>query len=174
MAITAIILQARAGSTRLPGKVLKPLAGRTVLAHVLTRAQAVQGIDVVCCAIPASPENDDVAAEAARLGADVKRGSEQDVLGRYHDAASAIGADTVMRITSDCPLIDPIVCGQTLELHRNAAADYTCNITPRTWPKGLDCEVFQAAGLAEASAAARDPYDRENVTPWVRNAFRSV
>lgn len=164
----AVIVQARHGSTRLPGKVLKRLAGDTVLAHVLRRCAAVEGADVVCCAIPDGADCEAVAAEALTCGAEVFRGSESDVLDRYHGAAQALGADTVMRVTSDCPLIDPAVCAALLALYEAEDVDYACNNAPPSWPHGLDCEVFSAAALGRAAKAAVSPREREHVTPWLR------
>jgi spore coat polysaccharide biosynthesis protein SpsF (cytidylyltransferase family) len=165
---TAIIVQARMTSTRLPDKVLMELAGRSVLWHVLKRCQAIPGADVVCCAIPEGKGQEPVPDEAQSAGAVVFRGSESDVLGRYQAAARHLGATTVMRVTSDCPMIDPELCGQVLRLRREAGADYACNNMPRSWPHGLDCEAFTAVALARAAAEAREPYDREHVTPWLR------
>ena len=103
MSTTAVIVQARMGSTRLPGKVMLDLAGKSVLAHVLERCAAIPGADLVCCATVAGPDGDPVAAEAARCGAEVFRGSEDDVLDRYHRAAKQHHAEIVLRVTSDCP-----------------------------------------------------------------------
>ncbi len=164
----AAIIQARMGSSRLPGKVLLTLQGRTVLDHVITRCQAIRGVDAVCCAVPETPDSDPVAEEAARLGAIVVRGPEQDVLARYDGAARELGADIIMRVTSDCPLTDPEVNAQVLELLRRTGADYAANNLEPDWPHGLDCEAFSAAALAEAAREARDPYEREHVTPWLR------
>ncbi len=168
MGRVVIIVQARMASTRLPGKVLRHLAGETVLAHVLRRCGAIQGGDVVCCAVPEGADCEAVAEEAKRCGAIVFRGSESDVLDRYHRAAVACGADVVMRVTSDCPLIDPEVCSRVLELRANEEADYACNNMPPSWPHGLDCEVFTAAALARAHREASSPAEREHVTPWLR------
>lgn len=165
---TAIIVQARMGSTRLPGKVLLPLAGRTVLAHVLERCAAIPGIDVVCCATVAGADGDPVAQEAERCGAVVFRGSEIDVLDRYYQAAHCLHADVVMRVTSDCPLIDPALCGQVLQ-RLSDGADYACNNLPPSWPVGLDCEAFAFAWLERAAQEARRPSEREHVTPYLRN-----
>lgn len=163
-----IIVQARMASTRLPGKVLEYLAGETVLAHVLRRCAAIDGGDVVCCAIPEGVDCDAVAKEAERCGAVVFRGSESDVLDRYHRAAVACDADVVMRVTSDCPLIDPVVSSHLLRLFKDQGVDYACNNLPPSWPHGLDCEVFTAANLARAAAEATAPDEREHVTPWLR------
>ncbi len=157
------------GSSRLPGKVMMPLAGRTVLAHVLGRCRAIAGIDAVCCATTGAGADDAVAAEAARCGAAVFRGSETDVLERYAGAAEALAADIVMRVTSDCPLIDPGVCAAVLALRRERDVDYATNVMPRGWPHGLDCEVFTAAALGRAMRRAVAPYEREHVTPWMRD-----
>ena len=148
---------------------MMPLAGRSVLAHVLERCRAISGIDVVCCATTDTPGDDAVAAEAGHCGAAVFRGSETDVLGRYAGAAGALAADVVMRVTSDCPLIDPEVCARVLALRRERDVDYATNVMPRGWPHGLDCEVFTADALERAMGEAVDPYDREHVTPWMRH-----
>lgn len=165
---TAIILQARFASTRLPGKVMKTLAGETVLSHVLRRCIAVAGVDVVCCAVSDDVESDPIAAEAERCGAEVFRGSEDDVRDRYLGAAKALGAEVILRVTSDCPLIDPEVCAQVLRLRAERDADYACNNLPPTWPHGLDCEAFTTRALMRAAAESTEPEDREHVTPWLR------
>ena len=121
---TAVVVQARMNSTRLPGKVLLKLAGRTVLSHVLARCDAIGNSDVVCCAVSDCKESDPVAAEAERCGAVVVRGSESDVLGRYRQAAEEVRAKVVMRVTSDCPLVDPEICSRVLELRAKEEADY--------------------------------------------------
>jgi spore coat polysaccharide biosynthesis protein SpsF len=165
---TAIIVQARMHSTRLPGKVLMPLAGHTVLAEVLGRCAAIPGADIVVCAIPETPADDELIAPAERAGARVVRGSLDDVLARYRRAADAVAADIVMRVTSDCPLIDPTLCGEVLALRTARGVDYAANNMPPGFPHGLDCEAFTAAALRRADDTARDPYEREHVTPWLR------
>lgn len=164
----AVIVQARLGSTRLRGKVLERLNGQTVLAEVLERCHAIAGADVVCCAVPDTEENDPVAAAAAEAGAAVFRGAEHDVLDRYHRAARHLGADVVMRVTSDCPLIDPDVCAAVLSLVGEQRYDYGCNNLPPSWPHGLDCEAMTMAWLARAADRATAPADREHVTPFIR------
>ena len=158
------------GSSRLPGKVLLPLGARSVLAEVLDRCAAIPGADLVVCAVPDEHSSDPVAAEAAACGAMVYRGPEADVLARYLGAARAAGAEVVMRITSDCPLIDPALCGQLLALRAAEGADYAANNLEPGLPHGLDCEAFTTTALAEAAAATDAPYDREHVTPWLRRA----
>ncbi|MEO5335312.1 MAG: glycosyltransferase family protein [Magnetospirillum sp. WYHS-4] len=166
---TAAIVQARLGSTRLPGKVLLDLGGVTVLARVLERCRAVPGVDRVVCAVPDNAADDPVAAEAERCGVPVCRGSETDVLDRYRKAAEMAGADVILRVTSDCPLIDPEVCGQVLALRAATDAAYACNNMPATWPHGLDCEAFPRAWLEGAAREAVKPSEREHVGPFIRN-----
>jgi spore coat polysaccharide biosynthesis protein SpsF len=174
--LTACIVQARIGSTRLPGKVLEPIGGTPVLTHVLRRCQAIKGVDEVVCATVEGPDGEPVAALAERLNLVVFRGSETDVLARYHGAAHAVGAEIVLRVTSDCPFIDPEICAAVLRLREEESADYATNNMPPSWPHGLDCEAFTISALDEAYATATDPYDREHVTPWIRRnrAFRRV
>jgi spore coat polysaccharide biosynthesis protein SpsF len=167
---TAIIIQARWGSSRLPGKVLEDLGGRTVLDHVITRAKRVAGADTVVIASPDDAASDPVAREAERCGAEVFRGSETDVLARYLGAARMVHAGVVMRLTSDCPLIDPQICSRVLVLRAEKDAHYAANNMPPTFPHGLDCEAFTTAALEEAARTTRAPYDREHVTPWLRRA----
>lgn len=171
---TAVIVQARVGSTRLPGKVLKPLGPHTVLEEVLRRCRKIPGIDVVVCAIPDGAEDAALIAPAERAGARVVRGPGDDVLARYAKAAAAVGADVVMRVTSDCPLIDPEICGEVLALRIRHEANFAANDLEPTFPHGLDCEVFTMSVLREALNSAVDPYDREHVTPWMRRADHLV
>jgi glutamate-1-semialdehyde 2,1-aminomutase/spore coat polysaccharide biosynthesis protein SpsF len=164
----AIIVQARAGSSRLPGKVLEPLGAASVLARVLARCRRLEGLDDLVCAVPDSAGNDAVAAEAKACGAHVVRGSETDVLSRYADAARAVGADEVVRVTSDCPFFDPEVCRQVVALLRESGADYANNTMIAGFPQGLDCEAFPAELLFKAERQAKAPADREHVTAWMR------
>jgi spore coat polysaccharide biosynthesis protein SpsF len=173
---TSCIVQARVGSTRLPGKVLELLGDAPVLEHVLRRCQAIAGVDDVVCATVEGSDGDAVAELAEDLDVAVYRGSERDVLARYHGAAHAVGAEIVLRVTSDCPLIDPEVCAAVLKLRAEAEADYAANNMPPTWPHGLDCEAFTIEALDEAAATATAPEDHEHVTPWIRRnrAFHRV
>jgi spore coat polysaccharide biosynthesis protein SpsF len=167
---TAVIVQARMGSTRLPGKVAQTIAGKPALAHVLERCRRIKGSDAVVCAVPDVAESLALERIAYACGASVFRGSEHDVLGRYLGAAREAGADLVMRVTSDCPLVDPAVCDAVLELRTREGADYAANNMPRSFPHGLDCEAFTVEALAQADRETREPYDREHVTPWLRRA----
>jgi spore coat polysaccharide biosynthesis protein SpsF len=165
---SAVIVQARVGSTRLPGKVLMDLAGRTVLRHVLERCLAVEGVDVVCCAVPKGEADDSVAEEASSCQVMVVRGPEHDVLGRYLQAAVECRADVIVRITSDCPLLDPRLVTMVLTLVTEKGADYACNTLPPRFPHGLDCEAFTFYWLQRAAQEARLASEREHVTPYLR------
>lgn len=165
---TAVIVQARVGSSRLRGKVLKPLGDHTVLEEVLSRCSGIPGVDVVVCAIPDGPEDDALAPVADRAGAVVARGPALDVLARYAKAARRVDADVIVRVTSDCPLIDPRLCGDVVRLRQETAADYAANNMPRSFPHGLDCEVFTREAMERAEHDARAPEEREHVTPWLR------
>lgn len=167
---TAIIVQARLGSTRLPGKIMQEIGGRTVLDHDIARLQQVRGADCVVIATTDKDSDTPVAEAAAAAGAIVFRGDEQDVLARYLGAARAVDADVIMRVTSDCPLIDPEICAAVLALRADTNADYAANNMPRLFPHGLDCEAFTREALERASVEATAPYDREHVTPWLRRA----
>jgi spore coat polysaccharide biosynthesis protein SpsF len=163
---TAAIIQARMGSTRLPGKVLMDLAGRPMLEHVVRRVASASRVDVVCVATTTQSRDDAVARLAARCGAGVFRGSEDDVLARFVGAGRAVGADLVVRITGDCPLHDPALLEEMLEqrVRLDGPIDYYANTLRRTYPRGLDTEIVPQAVLEEAAATATDPRAREHVT----------
>ena len=166
----SVIIQARYGSTRLPGKVLKPIGAYSVLEHVIRRCQKIFDVDVICCTIPDSFENNIVADLAESLGSIVHRGSEQDVLSRYTEAAKMISADIVMRVTSDCPVIDYKICEKLIEILEKTGSDYVSNNFPPSFPHGLDCEVFTIESLLKANEYASNIFDREHVTPWIRSS----
>lgn len=164
----AVIVQARMGSSRCPGKVMMDLGGEPFLKRCLDRCDQIPGADIVVCAVPDLPQDDPVAEAAERWGYKVVRGSEKDVLSRYAKAAREVIASAVMRVTSDCPMIDPEICGETIRFWKDTGADYGCNNMPPSFPHGLDCEVFHASLLHAAHHLAEDPYEREHVTPWIR------
>lgn len=147
-----------------------PLRSKTVLEEVLRRCHAIPGADIVVCAIPDGPEDDPLVPVVERAGAVVTRGPVQDVLARYLAAAEAVTADIVMRVTSDCPLIDPQLCGKVLTMRAAENADYACNNMPPSFPHGLDCEAFATKALRRAATEAKKPEEREHVTPWLRTA----
>jgi spore coat polysaccharide biosynthesis protein SpsF len=166
MRVVAII-QARMGSTRLPSKVLKDLGGDTVLARVVSRVHRCRFVDEVVVATSKDPADDIILKECQRLGTRVFRGSEQDVLDRYYGAAREAQAEVVVRITSDCPLIDPGVSDKTIQAFLDAWPDYASNVLERTYPRGLDTEVMTFAAIESAWRDAREPYQREHVTPFL-------
>lgn len=165
----AAVIQARMTSSRLPGKVLLPAAGREMLAHQIDRVRRAGSVDAICIATTTNAQDDPVAGLAEREGVACLRGSEHDVLDRFVRAASHVGADIAVRLTGDCPLTDPELIDAVVSVFRSARppVDYASNSFPRTWPIGLDVEVASVAALRIAAAEATDPYDREHVMPFI-------
>jgi len=163
----AAILQARMGSTRLPGKVLRPLVGAPMLERQIKRVRRAQTVDELVIATSDAVQDDPIAALAEKLGVTCFRGSEKDVLDRYYHAAEKVGADTVIRVTGDCPLHDPEVIDEVVEHFRASACDYCSG--PSNYPEGLDTEVFTFAALKESWEKAQLPSEREHVTVYIRN-----
>ena len=157
------------GSSRLPGKILLPLAGRSVMAHVLERCEAIEGVDAVCLATTIEPADEVTAKTAESLGVEFFRGSENDLLDRYLRSAEVMDADVILRVTCDCPLIDPFVCAEVLRARARENADFATNNMPPSFPYGLDCEVFTRAALDMAARKAKLPSEREHVGPFIRN-----
>ncbi len=166
---TVIIVQARMGSTRLPGKALLEVAGETLLGLLLKRLRLVSQADAVVVATTTADRDLPIVDQVEGLGMPVWRGSEEDVLARYHGAALHHGAEVVVRITADCPLMEPAVVDRVIRTFRQAAGacDYASNTLERTYPRGLECEVFGMAALGEAFHRATDPAEREHVTPYI-------
>jgi spore coat polysaccharide biosynthesis protein SpsF len=164
---TVAIVQARMGSTRLPGKVLLDLAGRTMLARVVRRVSRASLVDDVVVATTTLPDDDPIVDECHRLSVSCFRGSPLDVLDRFHRAAVASRADAVVRITADCPLVDPEVIDRVIRAFLDGRPDYAANVLRRTYPRGLDTEVMTAAALARAWREATEPYQRTHVTPYL-------
>jgi len=170
----AAIIQARMGSTRLPGKSMMNLAGKPVIRHVVRRVSLARSIDHVLVATTTDPGDDTLAACCNSAGIDVFRGSPDDVLRRYRDAmaylaANGVQADYIVRITGDCPLIDPAVIDRVVRAATKGQYDYASNTNPPTYPDGLDVEVMRASVLETAHINARLPSEREHVTPYIRN-----
>lgn len=165
------IIQARMGSTRLSGKVMKELEGETVLSHVLERVKQSSKIDEIIIATTILDRDGIIVSEARRCGVKVYRGSEEDVLARYYYAAKENELDVVVRITSDCPVIDPKVIDKVISHYQ--ANDYSIitnagpNVEYRTYPRGLDVEVFSFEVLENAFSSASEKYQREHVTPFI-------
>jgi spore coat polysaccharide biosynthesis protein SpsF len=166
---TAAIIQARLGSTRLPGKVLMPLGGRPALDHVIERVTAAKTVDLVVIATTLAPGDDPIADYCARNGIACVRGSEDDVLSRYLDAMRLWPSDIVVRITADCPLTDPALIDDVVAaLKADATLDYHSNtLPPRRIPHGLDVEAFRRAVLERAGREATRADEREHVTPYI-------
>ncbi len=163
-----IILQARMTSTRLPGKVLKPIAGKPMLAWELDQLASVASCDQVVVATTTNPEDDPVESLSRDHGMACYRGSEHDVLGRYAEAARVYQAQTVIRVTGDCPLIDPGIVDSVIRLYADhQPVDYASNTLKRTFPRGCDVEVFSADILNAANAEAQNSAEREHVTPFI-------
>ena len=168
MKIVAIV-QARMGSTRLPGKVLKKIVGISAIEILLTRLSRSKLLNEICVATSHNIENDQLCDAIEHLGYRVIRGSETNVLQRYWDAAEATSADVIVRITGDCPVVDPKLVDKVIELYLNADVDYASNIDPPTFPDGLDVEVFGKSSLEVAKLSAKSDFDKEHVTPFIRN-----
>ncbi len=162
-----VILQARMGSTRLPGKVLRLVAGRPLLEWCLLRLSSSQQCRRVIVATSTSPQDDAIAAFCDHRQVPCFRGSEEDVLQRYYDAARCYHVDPVIRVTADCPLIDADILDDMLRAYFTRQVDYLSNTLRRTFPRGYDLEIFSFAALQSAQQQAQQPYEREHVTPFL-------
>lgn len=163
---TLLIVQARMGSTRLPGKVLSSIGGRSMLARTCRRASRAALVDETIVATSIHPHDGPIVEECRLLDLECFRGNEEDVLDRYYRAAEARLADVVVRVTSDCPLIDPEVIDRVVRAARGQWPHYTSNILQRTYPRGLDTEVVTFAALEQAWREAAEPYQRVHVMPY--------
>lgn len=166
MTVTCVV-QARAGSTRFPGKVLAALSGRPLLAFLLGRLEPLADHAALVVATSEAPADDAVAEVAQSAGAAVVRGPEKDVLARFARALDVHPADHVVRLTGDCPLADPNLVSQAIAIAQETGADYVSNTLVRTHPDGLDVEVARADALRAAHAEASNPVEREHVTPFI-------
>lgn len=166
-----VIIQARMGSTRLPGKVLKPLMGKPMLAFMLERLTRMRAPREIVVATSGESEDDPIAKLCEDLSVLCFRGSREDVLARYREAARWRKAEWVVRLTGDCPLIDPAVVdaviAEALRDNPDGPCDYVSNTLNRTFPRGLDVEAFSARALEIAWTEAKDPAEREHVTPFL-------
>ncbi len=167
----AVVVQARTGSTRLPGKIHLPLSGAPLLTRMIERVQAAKTPFEVVLATTTDASDDQVAELGSRIGVRVVRGHPTDLLSRHLQAAREAGADVVAKIPSDCPLIDPAVIDRVLGAYLDAAAsgapfDFVSNLHPATYPDGNDVEVFSTDLLALADREATRPLEREHTTPF--------
>lgn len=167
---TGCIVQARTTSTRLPGKVLKTLdykTGTTILEEVIRRLKLSGRIDEIVIATTVNDADDEIVAMAEENQVQYFRGSEEDVLSRYFFAAKEYEMDHIIRVTSDCPFIDPYVIDDLAELYFSGGYDYVSNGQHRTYPHGLDCEICSAAALEKAFREGQDRFYREHVTTYI-------
>ena len=173
---TVAVIQARMGASRLPGKVLEMIEGHPMLWYVVNRTSKASCVDQVIVATTDLPADDPVANWCADNSVSCYRGSESDVLDRYYQTSKECEANQIIRITADCPLIDPVVIDQVVSEFCNEGADYASNSSPYSWPDGLDVEVFTFAALEQAWREATRGADREHVTPYLRrdSSFRSI
>lgn len=169
MKVVAIV-QARMGSTRLPNKVMKPMGGKPMIELLLARLSRAREVDEVMVATSVDPRNEPLAEHVQALGYKCSRGSENDVLDRYVQAARLAGADVVIRITGDCPLVDPDLVDEAVRQFRAAGVDYFSNVAPPTYPDGLDIEVFTVDAMARAARETSKAVDLEHVTPYLRES----
>ena len=167
MKITAIV-QARVGSTRLPGKVLKKILGKTILEYGIERIQKAKYIKNIVIATPDKKRDLKIVKLVKKLGIDIYRGSEKDVLDRYYQAAKHFKTRHIARITSDCPIIDPQVIDAVAQRYLTSKADYCSNNLEDTFPDGQDVEIFSFAALKNAWENARLLSEREHVTPYIK------
>ena len=162
------ILQARMSSSRLPGKVMKPLAGRPMVERQIERLRRCETLTRLVVATSEDASDDGLASFLPSIGVEVYRGPLTDVLGRYVGAIETLGVSgQVVRLTADCPLADPGVIDDCVRLQAKLGVDYCSNGRNRTYPRGLDVESFDAEDLLTAGREATDPYDREHVTPFL-------
>ncbi|MGG0662690.1 glycosyltransferase family protein [Viridibacillus arvi] len=166
MTVTAII-QARMGSTRLPGKILKEVNGKPLLAYQLERIAHSECIDKIVIATTVDQKDDVIVKFCKNNDVEYYRGSENDVLSRYYEAAEQHGGDMIVRLTSDCPIIDPVILDQTIQSFIDNDYDYVSNTIERTYPRGLDTEVFSREALEKAYKEATLSRDKEHVTAYM-------
>lgn len=166
MRVVAII-QARMGSTRLPGKILKEIQNKPLLEYQVERVRKSKLINTIVIATTTQEIDQPVVELCERLSIDYYRGSEDDVLLRYYEAAQQFNADTIVRLTSDCPIIDPIVIDNVIDYYRDGNFDYVSNVVDRLYPRGMDTEVFSIDALTTACNNATEYSHREHVTPFI-------
>ncbi len=168
MTRTTAIIQARVGSTRLPGKVMYPLDGRPALEHVVKRVAYADCVNDVVVATSTKSQDDVIEQYVPEFGADVVRGSEEDVLSRFENAIKQCDSEIVLRVTGDCPLISPDFIKTSVERIQNKDAEYVNIGSNRTFPRGVTCEAFTADSFKRVSKKSDKPRHREHVTPYYR------
>ena len=165
------LVQARVGSTRLPGKILKEICGKTILHHEIDRLKKCKEIDEIVIATTDKEDDDKIVNEAKKLSVKYFRGSENDVLSRFYYAAKENNADIIVRVTSDCPCIDFEILDKMLiyfkDKYKEKQIDYLSNTINRTYPRGYDIEIFTFSALEKSYINAEKEYEREHVTPYI-------
>ncbi len=163
------IVQARLGSTRLPGKVLKKINGKPLIEILLHRLSKSKKLDKIILATSKKEENDILVSFVEKLGFNTYRGSEKDVLSRYYNAAKLYNPTLVVRVTGDCPIIDPSLVDDVVRFFEKNNLEYASNANPPTYPDGLDVEIFTYKALKEANKFANTMHEREHVTPYIKS-----
>ncbi len=170
MSRTVALIQARMSSSRFPGKVLEALGGLPMIVFMARRAMRAKTLQDVVVVTSTDASDTPLAATLESHGISCFRGELQDVLARYAAAAASCNADEIVRLTGDCPLVDPLIVDQVVRARREANADYASNVDPRTFPDGLDVECFTRVALDRAASEAREQSQREHVTTWMHRA----
>ncbi|WP_103069046.1 cytidylyltransferase domain-containing protein [Aquimarina sediminis] len=164
-----VITQARSGSTRLPNKVLKEIEGKTLLQIHIDRIRQAKLVDDIFIATTTNKEDDQIEELANQLQVKCSRGSEDDVLDRFYQAVKKVKPDYIVRLTSDCPLIDPVLIDEVIREAKDRKLDYYTNVLKELYPDGQDIEVFTFNALEKAWNETTLKSDREHVTPYIRN-----
>jgi glutamate-1-semialdehyde 2,1-aminomutase len=166
------LVQARMGSTRLPGKVLKTIVNKPMIELLLTRLSQSSELNEIVVATSDDRQNDQLQLVVESLGFSCTRGSEIDVLSRFYESAKFSDADIIVRITGDCPLVDSILVDECIKGYKNSNVDYFSNVDPASYPDGLDIEVMSFESIKRANNETNSEFDREHVTPYIRNSDR--
>ncbi len=164
-----VTIEARMTSSRLPGKVMLPANGKPMLEHLVSRLKQVKSIQEIVLATTINQTDDCLVEFAQQQGIAWFRGSEEDVLLRVIGAAESVDADIVVEITGDCPIIDPLIVGQTIQMYLYNDCDYVSNGHVRSYPDGMDSQVFSLEVLKRSAAMTTDPLDHEHVTLYILN-----
>ena len=164
------IVQARLGSTRLPNKVMKKICNYTMIELLIRRLQKSNEINKIVLATSDNPKDEILVNYIKKLGFECEVGNEDDVLSRYLNVATIHNADAIVRITGDCPLIDPLVVDNIIREFKTKNIDYISNTIKPTFPDGLDTEVFAFTALKRANEETKNKFDREHVTPYIKKS----
>ena len=170
MKVVALV-QARMGSTRLPGKVLRDIAGRPMIELLLARLSQSCELDEIVVATSKESQDDKLQLVVEALGFNCTRGDEKDVLSRFYESAKSFDADAIVRITGDCPLVDPKLVDKCIRHYKKSNVDYFSNVDPVTYPDGLDVEIISFESIKRANSETKSEFDREHVTPYIRNSI---